>query len=214
MSMDLMEDHARGIRDYNLERVIMLSDGVFAITLLTLELRAPAHLDISLAGVWAAMWRPFAAYLVSFAVIAIFWMSHRRIFSRLARADLVLTALNFLFLAMITLVPVVTNMIYAAGANGAALIFYLALMGAIGVANALVYGYAAFLAPGLMKATMPLRFRLVVLAIMVLAPVLTPAASMYAAQDGNQWIFALLAAAWAIALIARRMAGRRQASSA
>ena len=33
MSMDVLEGDAEGVKDYNLERLIMLSDGVFAIAL-------------------------------------------------------------------------------------------------------------------------------------------------------------------------------------
>src|SRR5262245_57482291 len=105
-AMDMLEGETQ-VRDYNLERLLMLTDGVFAIaiTLLAVELRPPANWDGSFVGLVRAMGVEFFAYGMSFFFVAVYWASHRRIYKRFRRADGVLTALNFVMLALITLAP-------------------------------------------------------------------------------------------------------------
>ena len=69
-----------------LDRVVFLSDGVFAIalTLLVLDLRLPplaAHSASALARALAADAPRFVAFVISFEVIGIFWLAHLRLFS-------------------------------------------------------------------------------------------------------------------------------------
>lgn len=175
MSMELLESRPEA-RDYDLERLIMLSDGVFAIaiTLLALELRVPEHWDeTSLSDLWRLMWRPFLAFLFSFFVIAVYWINHRRMFGRLKSADMPLTALNLLLLGLITLAPVATSLAYEAGPGSAGFIVYVAALSAIGFANALIWVWAAFGNPALFR-TPPTGFqRLMALAAVVVIPVIT-----------------------------------------
>jgi uncharacterized membrane protein len=53
-----------------------------------------------------------AAYAVSFAVIGVLWISHRRTFSRLLRADGPLDVLNFLMLGLMALLPLGTELLW------------------------------------------------------------------------------------------------------
>src|SRR5262245_51146299 len=97
--MDMLEGETP-VRDYNLERLLMLTDGVFAIaiTLLAIELRPPANWDGTFIGLVHAMGVEFFAYVMSFFFVAIYWASHRRTYRRFRRADGVLTTLNFIML--------------------------------------------------------------------------------------------------------------------
>ncbi len=179
MSMEMLEDQS-GERDYALERLIMLSDGVFAIaiTLLALELRPPEGWDHSLAGLWNGMWRPALAFLFSFLAIGFFWMSHRRMFGRFRSADLPLTILNLLLLGTITLVPVATNLLYEGGPRGGGFIVYIALLTLIGLSNAMIWAYAAFVNPSLFTLQPPRNARLLVLMVMLILPLVMPLAGL------------------------------------
>lgn len=131
--------------DTHLHRLVLFSDAVFAIaiTLLAIEIHPPEHWN-GVAHLLALMAPKLAAYAVSFAVVGIYWVSHRRIFSRLARANGALDALNFVVLGLIALLPLGTELLWEQVA-GQAYAVYVALVGSIGVALAVLWGYAAFI---------------------------------------------------------------------
>jgi len=125
----------------SLERTVFFSDAVIAIamTLLAIELPLPeGHTP-------AAVWRSFVsnlgaeylAFLVSFAVVSLFWYRHHRSFEHIARINTTLIIWNLVGLAAIVLIPFATRMLSpeAVGLqgeqeNGYALgpIFYASLM--------------------------------------------------------------------------------------
>ena len=99
------------------ERVIFLSDGVFAIvlTLLVLELRVP-HLpeDVSAATLWntvLAMKSNFLSFLLSFMFISSLWFTHNQLFKLLEKVDNVMLWLNNLLLLMVCFIPFPTALI-------------------------------------------------------------------------------------------------------
>ena len=188
MSMEMLENKT-GERDYGLERLIMLSDGVFAIaiTLLALELRPPHDWDRSLSGLVNGMWRPAAAFLVSFIVIGLFWISHRRMFGRFRSADVILTVLNLFLLGTITLVPVATNLLYEGGPRSGGFIVYVVLLSLIGLSNALLWAYVAFLKPSLFSQEPPEAARLMGLLVLLIFPVLVPMAYFIASGTLPMW---------------------------
>ena len=100
------------------ERTVHFSDAVvaIAITLFTLELRlpeglapgeVPGHLLDTLSGLFA--------FLVSFWVIASYWVAHHRIFNRIGAHDGALLNINFVFLMWVVLVPFTTSMVMEYG---------------------------------------------------------------------------------------------------
>jgi len=92
-------------RDDN-SRLLALSDGVFAIalTILVLDLRLPAGLTDLPAAV-GNLWPKFLSYLISFLVIAIFWMAHHRTFRTIAGHDAAVLWFNIFFLLCIGFLP-------------------------------------------------------------------------------------------------------------
>ena len=185
MSLDLLEGHTGEIRDYSLERLIMLSDGVFAIaaTLLTLELRPPPHWGNTLAELWAVAWRPMVAYLVSFTVIGAYWMAHKRIFSRLRIANTPICILGLITLGMVGLLPVTTNLLYDPDSNTLMVQIYILHVGLIGVALAALFGYAAFVGKHTMIVTLPMRYRVVSMFTVGLMPGTLTALGFIAGQQ-------------------------------
>src|SRR6185295_5337975 len=104
------------VRRHAYDRLLMLSDGIFAIaiTLAALEIQVP-HGHASLAALARAMARPIIAYLLSFVIIGIFWVSHRNLFARVRRVDTPLTVLNLILLGLVALLPAVIHGVYAPG---------------------------------------------------------------------------------------------------
>jgi uncharacterized membrane protein len=127
--------------------MIMLSDGVFAIaiTLLAFDVRGPASWPADVVGLIAAMGPVLQAFVLSFLVISLYWVLHRRYVAMLVSVDWVLTVLNLAFLGLIALVPAATKLAEASSGSPPALALYSGLVIAIGVSLALMWGYATFI---------------------------------------------------------------------
>jgi uncharacterized membrane protein len=128
----------------HLHRLVLFSDAVFAIaiTLLAIEIHPPHHWA-DVADLFAQMRDKLVAYAVSFAVIGICWISHRRVYARLVQADGVLDVLNFLVLGLIALLPLGTELLWEQ--HGKAVMVYVWQVALIGVAMGVLWTYAAFL---------------------------------------------------------------------
>jgi len=132
------------------ERLVFFSDAVFAIaiTLLVLDLRLPPG---SSTGVGLSMMGPqFEGYIVSFFVIALYWLSHHRLFGTLMCDDARVRVVNLLFLASVAFLPFPTKVIAEAPTDSAAVIFYASSAGLVGVLLAVLICVAR--QPGLMRA--------------------------------------------------------------
>lgn len=138
------------ISRHSYDRLLMLSDGIFAIatTLAALEIKVPEG-KLSWTELAHEMTLPIVAYLVSFGVIAVFWISHRNLFARLRSVDRVVTFLTLALLCLISLIPAVLHAVYTPGGGENRFHFYAATMIACGVANAALWIYSAA-RPGLM----------------------------------------------------------------
>ena len=96
------------------DRIVMLSDGVFAfaITLLVLDIRVPSEVNSSdVSALVRSLLPHFLSYTVSFLVIASYWLGHRRIMKAMTHVDGTFLWLNFLFLFFITVFPVTTGLL-------------------------------------------------------------------------------------------------------
>ena len=110
-----------------MERMLCFSDGVFAIvlTLLALDLRLPPGADD--AHLQAAALRiagPLTAFVLSFAIVGIFWLVHLSTMRALVKFDWVVAAVNVVFLFTITLTPFATALVGKFGTQGVAWRFY------------------------------------------------------------------------------------------
>jgi uncharacterized membrane protein len=140
-------------------RILALSDGVFAvaITLLIFEIGLPtttsaAELPKALLGLWPR----YLAYVVSFVVIARFWVAHRMAFRLIARDDPVLVWLNLLLLMFVAFLPFPTAVVGEHGGAPAAAVFYAASVVLASMASAAYWWYASgrgnLLRPGAQRA--------------------------------------------------------------
>jgi uncharacterized membrane protein len=115
-------------------RVTAFSDGVFAIaiTLLVLNLDVPRlsgaqepRLGHDLLGEY----HDYLAYLLSFVIIARFWLVHHRLFGRIARLDDRAMIANFAYLAAVVLIPFATEVLGEYPAQPAAAVTYAIVVG-------------------------------------------------------------------------------------
>jgi uncharacterized membrane protein len=99
------------------EHVISFSDAIFAfaITLMALAIDIPdLPLDLSQSELIQRLYHfypQFEDYIISFAVIAIFWISYHQVFNHIRGSHLSIVYLNLLFLLLITLLSLTTSFV-------------------------------------------------------------------------------------------------------
>jgi uncharacterized membrane protein len=106
-----MDEHGDHLEKRRLDRMLFFTDAVFAIvlTLLVLELKPPGGADpATRAAVLQAMVGPLFAFVLSFGIVAIFWVAHVATTQRLLRFDWPVTIVNLIFLLPVCLVPFVS----------------------------------------------------------------------------------------------------------
>lgn len=106
-----MSDHVELKKEFQIERMILFTDAVFAIaiTLLIIEIKAPEiHKNMGfneMVNQLLNLIPKFIGFVISFFVVAIYWRSHHRMFSFIKDYDDKLIWLNFFFLFSIILMP-------------------------------------------------------------------------------------------------------------
>lgn len=129
------------------ERLVFFSDAVIAITitLLVLEIRLPEGFgEIGDGALWAelvALGPRFLGYLISFAVIGVFWINHHAKFQQITQSSRGLMIINLLFLLFICVVPFTTSLIAENGRSLATAI-YAAGMVCCGLSLMWLWAYA------------------------------------------------------------------------
>lgn len=94
-------------------RLEALSDGVFAIviTLLILDIRVPdVAYEQLLPALWAVLPRIFA-YVISFGVIAVYWVVHHQSLQLIGKLNSFMIWLNFLYLLAVSFMPFPTALL-------------------------------------------------------------------------------------------------------
>ncbi len=128
MALFELDERGRG-----LDRILAFSDGVFAIaiTLLVLNFRIPnlpnsRDLDHRLLHALAHDGGLYVGFVVSFYVVARFWVAHHSLSLYLRRADATFVVLNLVFLACIVFVPFPAELLGVYGNTTTAVVFYAA----------------------------------------------------------------------------------------
>jgi uncharacterized membrane protein len=140
------EDESRRTRDerqdhgeYDVGRLLALSDGVFAIamTLLVLDIPVPqliaSNSDAALLAALGSLYRPMLAFVLSFLLVGVTWLRHRVMLRGLARTDARLAWINLLMLLLVCLVPFTTAVLSRYGNLATAVILYAANMALLGL---------------------------------------------------------------------------------
>jgi uncharacterized membrane protein len=94
-------------------RLETCSDGVFAIviTLLVLDIKLPESNVLGLAQALKESLPRIAAYVLSFAIIGLYWISHLRSFELIAKVDGAVFWINLLLLLLVSFIPFPTALL-------------------------------------------------------------------------------------------------------
>lgn len=130
------------------DRLLALSDGVIAIaiTLLVLEITVPAVPAGTPPSVVAELvfeqGHEYFGYVLSFLVIGLYWMLHRRIFVHIEAHDRGIVWLNLLFLLFVAFVPYGTS-VFSTYPNRLGVSFIAAVLALTGFSLAVLWIYAS-----------------------------------------------------------------------
>jgi uncharacterized membrane protein len=151
-------------KEFQLERLILFSDAVFAIaiTLLVIEIKIPElsrdevsddHLLFKL----GKLIPKFVGFLISFLLIGQYWTIHHRMFGYVVNFNVRLIWLNILFLLAIALMPFSTGFYseYAAMPVLTPVIFYTCNIALLGLINFLMWRYLSHPKNGLTENLSP-----------------------------------------------------------
>ncbi len=119
----------RAEREFDYDRTVALSDGIFAIalTLLVLSIDFPRLEHPADADLWRALLAErvqLYSYAISFAVVALLWTRHHTFFRRLRRIDARMVALNLVYLGLVAFLPFPTNLLGDYGDHAPIVVFY------------------------------------------------------------------------------------------
>jgi uncharacterized membrane protein len=135
------------VHQRHFDRLVMLSDGVFAIamTLSAVELRPEAKPGQTLLQIWGL---PLLAYFLTFFILAMVWLQHRRSLAQLRRTDHTLTLITMVLLSLVALMPVLIRAMVTAESGlttGLGLTVYAFALLMVNVCLTVGWAYAAFI---------------------------------------------------------------------
>ena len=136
---DAVEEHLRSP-----DRVVFLSDGVFAIvlTILVLDIRVPHNLSHeSFRHALDELKPTLVAWIISFLITGMFWVAHRDIFARLRTVNRDLVWLNLLFLLPAALIPFAASVLGEYPSDRVAIQLYGAVAIAVSAMRLIMYWY-------------------------------------------------------------------------
>lgn len=131
-----------------LEHVISFSDAVFAfaITLMAISIDIPdLPSDLSQSQLLERLrdiYPQVEDYIISFAVIAIFWISYHQVFNHIKGSPISMVYLNLLFLLFITLLSLTTSFVINYGSYQISYIIYCVLVIMTSSLLVLIWRYA------------------------------------------------------------------------
>ena len=137
-------------KEFQLERLILFSDAVFAIaiTLLVIEIKIPElpHDSVSENELLKSLGHlvpKFIGFVVSFLLIGQYWLVHHRMFGYVTNFSASLIWLNILYLLVVALMPFSTGFYseYAMSETMTPVIFYTANIACIGIINFIMWRY-------------------------------------------------------------------------
>ena len=178
-----MKSHDTPEKNYDLERLIFFSDGVFAIaiTLLVIEMHPPEHWDGSFTMLASHIASHLLFYIISFAAIGAFWMIHRIMFRYVRTFSETASWINLLFLAEIGLTPLANTLLGEGHLSVDIVWIYVGLMILISLTGGFLWTYMSFVAR-IVDPSLSLGFRIAMLVRMSVMPPLLCSLSLWIGQ--------------------------------
>ncbi len=142
--------HSELKKEFQLERMILFSDAVFAIaiTILVIEIKVPpldrhTATDAQLVNALGEMIPKFIGFLVSFFVIGLYWTIHHRMFGYVVNYTPKLLWLNLFFLLAVVLMPFSTAFYseYIIHLKNTPVIIYVSNIVFLGIMNFAIWRY-------------------------------------------------------------------------
>lgn len=138
----------RALEAKETDRLLALSDGVIAIaiTLLVLDLSVPTTATgdptSAVPRLVVRQWPELVGFVLSFWVIALYWMLHRRVFIHLQVHERGVVVLSLLFLQFVAFIPYATAL-FTNYPNQFGVSVLAGVLAATGLSLALLWGYAS-----------------------------------------------------------------------
>ena len=208
-TLDQDEPLAQRLERHAYDRLIMLSDGVFAIaiTLSALDLRPPKNWDQNPATLLTLIGPTLGAYAIAFIVISAYWTAHRRLIAMLRRVDGVVTVLNLFLLGLVALQPAAIRLLTDYRVHGGAGRIYFGQIVVIGLVQASLWVYA-WLKGGMIDPSMRRPARLLMLGNMLVSPLVGAWVGLSLSSAGGPALAGLIAVL-VVVTIGRRILSRR-----
>jgi uncharacterized membrane protein len=130
------------------EHVIAFGDAIFAfaITLMTISIDIPDLppnlTESELLSRLYDVYPQVESYVISFAVIAIFWISYHQVFNFITRSHISMVYLNLLFLLLITFLSITTSLVIEYGSYQISYVVYCVVVIMTSSLLALIWWYA------------------------------------------------------------------------
>jgi uncharacterized membrane protein len=130
------------------EHVISFGDAIFAfaITLMTISIDIPDFppnlTESQLLSRLYDMYPQVESYIISFAVIAVFWISYHQVFNYIKGSPISMVYLNLLFLLLITFLSITTSLVINYGSYQIPYIIYCIVVIMTSSLLALIWWYA------------------------------------------------------------------------
>jgi uncharacterized membrane protein len=130
------------------EHVISFGDAIFAfaITLMTISIDIPDFppnlTESQLLSRLYDMYPQVESYIISFAVIAVFWISYHQVFNYIKGSPISMVYLNLLFLLLITFLSITTSLVINYGSYQIPYIIYCVVVIMTSSLLALIWWYA------------------------------------------------------------------------
>lgn len=129
-------------------RVMDFSDSVFAFaaTLLVLKINIP-DTTLNSADIFSALvglWPQYLANIITFLVIAFYWLNHHAIFGLIKRFDRVAVWLNILFLISLSFLPFPVDLFGDNSSEPVIVAFYSLSIALVGFLLAVIWVYASW----------------------------------------------------------------------
>ena len=124
-------------------RIINLTDAVFAIimTILVLEIKIPDEPPHSIQSMLSVYGIKILAYIMSFSVTAVYWMSHKLIFANVKKINTTILWLNIIYLMVASLIPFVAGLIGTFPFEENSLILYAIILTLLATLRLIMYTY-------------------------------------------------------------------------